>query len=242
MMRDEESTKYCYHCGKVIPSGDIRCKFCGHDLTVYKKQRVFRCKYCLNDVPVEANFCKVCCMKNTLFTLRKDEEMLQQLKIAADMYQQKKDIQNNDKHVEHVEHGKYDVNVFYCYGKFKKAKKIFCKTGNKSLNIQTFEYGQDNILYDDIISCHKLDKKAIKNEFDIEIKTDGSSLLNSFIVIKTIKGNIVIENDNNSEKIVKNIYYYLRNNVVEFKNCFYNGNYEDEITNRYNLENKKEAH
>lgn len=228
MRINEELKKYCYNCGKIIAFSDVWCKYCGEDLKHYEKQSKIRCRYCLTEIPSGAKYCKTCQTKNTFISNKEDKKMLQQLKIAADKYLEQKSYQDFlEKKYNHL---KFEMNIVSGYGNFSKAKKIFIHTDNEKIAIKTFEYGQDNLYYSDIISCRKITKDVLIKDYDIKSR---DFLVSNFIVLDTVKGQIILEDNRQMDELINGIYFHLQNNIVEFKDVFFNADYEVEINKEY---------
>ena len=222
-------TKYCYKCGKVLERTINICPHCNEDLNIYNKQEKIRCRYCRTEIPITAHYCKVCNTKNISEVSKKELEMFNKLKYAAEMYAKEK---YPEKYLEQkMTNVKLNLNVYECYGKLKYAKRIFVKANKEGINIQTFEYGNEFIKFDEIICCYKTNKKELSKIFDIDeknITTDDSCVL-----INTIKGNILLHYTNSCEELLHCIYYNLHDNVIEFEDSFYNSEIYEQFKDKH---------
>lgn len=225
-------TKYCYKCGKILERTKKICPHCGEELTAYKKQEKIKCRYCRNDMPIGANFCKVCNTKNISLKHKKDSEIYNELKFAAEMYEKEK---YPDRYLEQkMTHIKFNLNVYECLGKLQKAKRIFVKVNKEELILQTFEYGQELIKFEEIISCYRITKEKLFEIFNISISE--MLPLEECIIINTTKGNIILYSNNAAEELLHCIYYNLKDSVVEFSDSFYNALFDDLIKAKYEKE------
>lgn len=212
--------KYCFECGRLIPTEKKECPFCRTDLKKYRTQKKVKCRYCGKMVPSEAKYCSYCHTKNHHLIKKSDDMVLGQLKEASDLYRIKKEKDRYDK--TKLQFAKSFVWCFYGYGCFDGVRRLHIRTGYTGLKIQTIN-GEDIILWDDFISCHRVEIRKIKEVFRIHIIDNP---LQKMLVINTTKGNLVLGDDKEAEDIASSIYHHLSDCVVEFKDCFYNANHD----------------
>lgn len=212
--------KYCFECGRLIPSDKKECPYCHTDLKKYRTQEKVKCRYCGRMVPDGANHCRYCHTKNISKKTQEEDEVLSRLKTAADLYQARKEKESYNK--TKYQSAKSRVWCFHGYGCFEGARSLQIKTGNYGLKIQTLN-SEDEISWDDFISCHRIGVRKIKEVFGIPII---DSPLNKMLVISTAKGNLVLGDNKEAEDIVSSIYYHLSDCVVEFMDCFYNASHD----------------
>ena len=67
---------------------------------------------------------------------------------------------------------------------------------------------------------------------DYDIKS-RDFLVSNFIVLDTVKGQIILEDNRQMDELINGIYFHLQNNIVEFKDVFFNADYEVEINKEY---------
>lgn len=220
--------KYCFNCGKSIQRDMDICQYCDDNQNDYNKYDTIECRYCRNPVPAEATYCKVCCTENPK-KIQHADKLTRELQKALNIYQ----MQHNEENIMNkLSNYKKTLDIAYCFETLGKAKKVFVRANDSEVFLQTLEFGQESISYDDIICCYRIDKSNLKSKFGIEVNEYLS--FSKFILINTTKGNIVFTES--AEELLEVIYFHLGGNIVEFSDSFYNGSYDEEIQKRYEKE------